>query len=68
LEHLITLQYSLDLYRHYQKKIGELDQEMEAFMSGLPGSALFEVTAHIVLTEVGPDFRVWQCIGILQVG
>src|ERR1022692_2693876 len=36
LENLITLQYSLDLYRHYQKKIGELDKEMEAFKSELP--------------------------------
>src|ERR1035438_8738859 len=36
LEHLITLQHSLDLYRHYQQKIGELDKKMEVFMSGLP--------------------------------
>jgi hypothetical protein len=33
LEHLITLRHSLDLYRHYQLKIGELDKKMEAFMS-----------------------------------
>ena len=103
LEHLITLQYSLDLYRHYQKKIGELDKEMEAFKSELPDridigkyplpprkkksrpkqqhnapafdlrthcyrilgvdlsaiDGMDEVTAHIVLTEVGPDFSAF---------
>ena len=36
LEHLTTLRYSLGLYRHYQEKIGELDKQMEAFMSQLP--------------------------------
>jgi transposase len=104
LEHLITLQYSLDLYRHYQNKIGELDKEMEAFMSELPDridigkhplpprqkksrpkkqhnapafdlrthcyrilgvdlsaiDGMDEVTAHIVLTEVGPDFSAFS--------
>lgn len=100
LEHLITLQHSLDLYRNYQKKIGELDKKMEAFMSDLPDGidtgkhplppsrkktppkkqhnapafdlrahcyrilgvdltaieSMDEVTAHMVLAEVGPDF------------
>jgi len=35
-EHLITLQYSLDLYRYYQTQIAELDKKMETFMSELP--------------------------------
>jgi transposase len=100
LEHLITLQHSLELYRQYQQKIGELDKKMEAFMSQLPDridtskypvpprrkksppkkshnapafdlrthcyrilgvdltaiDGLDEVTAHMVVTEVGPDF------------
>lgn len=103
LEHLITLQHSLELYRHYQKKIGELDQKMEAFMSQLPDridtskyplpprkkksrpkkqhntpafdlrthcyrilgvdltavDSIDEVTAHMVVTEVGPDFSAF---------
>src|ERR1017187_9482982 len=103
LEHLITLQHSLDLYRHYQKKIGELDKKMEVFMSGLPDridigkcplparkkksraqkrhnapafdlrthcyrilgvdltaiDGVDEVTAHMVVTEVGPDLSAF---------
>lgn len=35
-EHLITLRQSLELYREYQRKIEELDKEMEQFMSQLP--------------------------------
>jgi transposase len=102
-EHLITLQHSLDLYRHYQQKIGELDQKMEAFMSELPDSidtsqypipprrkkgraqkhhnapafdlrthcyrilgvdltaidGVDEVTAHMVVTELGPDLSAF---------
>jgi transposase len=104
LEHLITLHRSLELYRHYQTKIAELDQKMEAFMSQLPDGidtsrhplppsrkksrpkkqhnapafdlrshcyrifgvdltavdGLDEVTAHMVLTEVGPDFSAFR--------
>jgi transposase len=103
LEHLITLQHSLELYRHYQQKIGELDQKMEAFMSKLPAridigqcplpprqkksprkkqhnapefdlrthcyrilgvdltaiDGVEEVTAHMVVTEVGPDLSAF---------
>jgi transposase len=106
-EHLITLQYSLDLYRHYQTQIGELDKKMEAFMSELPDTVdiskcplpawrkksrmhkqhnapafdlrthcyrvlgvdltavdgLDEVTAHIVVTEVGADFSAFPSAG-----
>jgi transposase len=105
LEHLITLQHSLDLYRHYQQKIGELDKKMEVFMSGLPDrvdlsqcplppwrkksrahkqhnapafdlrthcyrilgvdltaiDGVDEVTAHMVVTEVGADFSAFRC-------
>jgi transposase len=103
LEHLITLRHSLDLYRHYQLKIGELDKKMEAFMSSLPDRVdisqcplparrkksrahkqhnapafdlrthcyrilgvdltaihgVDEVTAHVVVTEVGADFSAF---------
>jgi transposase len=103
LEHLITLGHSLDLYRHYQQKIGELDKKMEAFMSDLPDGVdigkcplppwrkksrpqkqhnapafdlrthcyrilgvdltaidgVDEVTAHMVVTEVGPDLSAF---------
>jgi len=102
-EHLITLQHSLDLYRHYQTKIGELDQKMETFMSELPDridirkfpmpprrkksrahkahnapafglrthcyrilgvdltaiDGIDEITAHTVVTEVGPDLSAF---------
>jgi transposase len=102
-EHLFTLQHSLDLFRHYQKKIGELDQKMETFMSELPDridvgkfpipprrkksrphkhrnapafdlrthcyrilgvdltaiDGIDEITAHTVVTEVGPDLSAF---------
>jgi transposase len=106
-EHLITLQYSLDLYRHHQTQIAELDKKMETFMSELPDrvditqfplppwrkksrqhkqhnapafdlrshcyrilgvdltgiDGLDEVTAHMVVTEVGPDFSAFPTEG-----
>jgi transposase len=106
-EHLITLQYSLDLYRHYQTQIAELDKKMETFMSELPDrvdmdkcplppwrkksrqhkqhnapafdlrthcyrilgvdltavDGLDEVTAHMVVTEVGADFSAFPGAG-----
>lgn len=106
-EHLITLQYSLDFYRHYQKQIVELDKQMEAFMSELPDgvdtsqhplprwrkkarqnkqhnapafdlrshcyrilgvdltgiNGVDEVTAHMVVTEVGADFSAFPTAG-----
>lgn len=102
-EHLFTLQHSLDLFRHYQKKIGELDQKMEMFMSEMPDridvgkfpipprrkksrphkhrnapafdlrthcyrilgvdltaiDGIDEITAHTVVTEVGPDLSAF---------
>jgi transposase len=106
-EHLITLQYSLDLYRYYQTQIAELDKKMETFMSELPDrvdmdkcplppwrkrsrqhkqhnapafdlrthcyrilgvdliavDGLDEVTAHMVVTEVGADFSAFPGAG-----
>src|SRR5580658_6228177 len=111
-EHLITLQYSLDLYRHYQTQIAELDKKMETFMSELPDrvdilqypvppwrkksrqhkqhnapafdlrthcyrilgvdliavDGLDEVTAHMVVTEVGADFPRFPARGTSAAG
>jgi hypothetical protein len=55
---LITLQHSLDLYRHYQQKIGELDQKMEAFMSDLPDR--IDISKCPMVTELGPDLSMPQ--------
>ncbi len=106
-EHLITLQCSLDLYRHYQTKIAELDKRMDSFMSELPDGVdisqyplpawrkqsrqhkqhnapafdlrshcyrilgvdltaidgIDEVTAHMVVTEVGADLSAFKSAG-----
>src|SRR5882724_8972838 len=103
-EHLTTLRLSLELYRHQQTKIAELDCEIEATLNQLPSQidmvqypllrsqkksppkkkvnapafdlrshcyrilgvdltaidGIDEVTAHIVLTEVGPDFSAFK--------